>query len=572
MGKELGVVVVLVLVAAGCVRGGSCPEYYEGDDCTLYNQPVESGERVMGTVDEYKWKYYNLEVVSSGTGLKWEVTLASGGEVELYLQQGRFPTERSYLARNISTGRVLTVQKSDLRAGRYYAGVRGYFGRGISFRLVGTVEGECGKGCGEHGTCIQGECLCKEGWSGEHCGFSLTEVDPGTVYHGNLEDRGWAYFAYEPAVVLERMTWTVTTGEASNVDCDIYLKAGERPGRFNWDQRNVSVSATNTIIQDEVIVDVWYYLGVYNFANCPYFTLELDVALPNSPTQCENDCSWHAVSCHASRCLCTPGYSGTVCEHSSIPLPYGTYVTGYVGHGVWNYYPLHTATATGVVIALSQVDVDGKPDASGDCDIFVRAGERPTLTDFDFVNIDLAPEMQLTIPAPGDNDWYVGVYGWSPSGYMLNVTQTIACGCASANVGFCEPNSALCVCHEGYAGERCNAHVQYLDRPATLRQESVKRGEWQYYEVEVSSSSAVSVTVKEKGSTGFVWTYVSLHEYPTLHTSLSSHTTGELHDIFTTVDPPFSGTFYVGVYGSPNMPDDHEREAQFDMALWFSDF
>ncbi len=107
-------------------------------------------------------------------------------------------------------------------------------------------------------------------------------------------------------------------------------------------------------------------------------------------------------------------------------LPRDTVVQGLVSDDIWNYYHFATNTVDNVVVELTQVHKHICPvipnfyqhiyfsivlpqaegDAQPDCDLYLRAGAAPTLTEFDHASVDLSKHIKLSIPAPGFQTWY----------------------------------------------------------------------------------------------------------------------------------------------------------------------
>ena len=48
---------------------------------------------------------------------------------------------------------------------------------------------------------------------------------------------------------------------------------------------------------------------------------------------------------------------------------------------------------------------------------------RPTLTIFDYVNLDQETVVNLTIPEPLNNWWHIGVFGWRACRFSLIIND-----------------------------------------------------------------------------------------------------------------------------------------------------
>jgi hypothetical protein len=53
-------------------------------------------------VDNKQWQYYTLSITTGGNGLLIAVNQTNGGDVDLYILQGDFPTRVKYLQREVS--------------------------------------------------------------------------------------------------------------------------------------------------------------------------------------------------------------------------------------------------------------------------------------------------------------------------------------------------------------------------------------------------------------------------------------------------------------------------------------
>ena len=104
---------------------------------------------------------------------------------------------------------------------------------------------------------------------------------------------------------------------------------------------------------------------------------------------------------------------------------------------------------------------------------------------------------------------------------------------------------------------------------------AVGNGEWQYYKISGSESSALSLTLKETNTTGYVWVFLSHGIFPSLTSYDYSDKNGQksTHQISYYTKSPQSGDLYVGVYGSPFIPTTTKGlKASYNLVVWLADF
>ena len=265
------------------------------------------------------------------------------------------------------------------------------------------------------------------------------------------------------------------------------------------------------------------------------------------------------------------GFSGAECEtydqFVSLASPY----TGYVGANAWNYFKINGDEAAGFLVTLDRTS------SFGDCDLYIKAGEKPSRFDFDYLDITTDASMSVTLPNPEGNDWWVGIYGFYAAEYILQVDSSEECQCVSADHGYCNSGSTVCNCNANFAGEDCGSPVVPLSSGVAMKGESVFGHQWNYYSISSESASAFSLSIREASTEGMVWVFVSHNEPPSLvDYDFSNKDQDSIHQITYATQEEESGTLFIGVYGSPYLPDvtidGTGTEAVYDIACWVSDF
>ncbi len=247
-----------------------------------------------------------------------------------------------------------------------------------------------------------------------------------------------------------------------------------------------------------------------------------------------------------------------------------------------------------------------RTSAAGDCDLYVKANGNPSRFDYQYYDITVNPNISVTILNPSGIIWYIGVYGmlafssffceislgksnpdfpflplllfsgWLPCQYTIAVTEQSACGCVAASHGHCE-GSPQCICDPGWVGDLCDAQYLTLSSAVPSMNNAIGNGEWQYYKISTSASSALSVTLRETNTTGYVWIFLSHGVFPSLSSYDYSDKNGQkaTHQISFYTKTPQSGDLYIGVYGSPfipSSPNTKSAKANYNLVAWVSDF
>jgi len=90
--------------------------------------PLNSGEVVRGSLNSFTWHYYHVQVPYGTSALNITAHQTSRyGDVDVYVQRDRFPTERDYAARDVGTDPDIYLQLPNPAPGRWYIGMYGYW-------------------------------------------------------------------------------------------------------------------------------------------------------------------------------------------------------------------------------------------------------------------------------------------------------------------------------------------------------------------------------------------------------------------------------------------------------------
>ena len=585
-------VAVLLACVVGLALGNSCPnscshhgtcqstntckctDPWAGYDCSIYNQSATADEMYSESVVARQWKFYNYNSIAGETMVWWmnqSFESLATSDCDLYIRKDELPTLSNFLVRNISMADDLSLVVPVDESGRYYVGVYGY--KGCSYHLRLNVQSECPNSCHKHGQCVEGACVCNDNYYGSQCQHEVRAMDPDTDYSATVYYQSWIYYSYTTTQVIDEIDWVLTKRGSSSQDADIYLRGESPPTLWDWDLANITLGTEKVINQTQVGLYTTYYLGVYGYSrDATHYTVKIHVVTPDSPSDCPNSCSHHGT-CSNNVCTCSPDYKGEECEErANNDMTFGKYYDGYVGTGAWNYFEVGGDHTNSFIVELKRTSTAGDPD------LYVKAGEKPSRFDFDYVNITTGDSMTVTVPASEGTRWWIGVYGYYGSEYEVKVDYTNECLCVEEQHGYCVTGSPACTCYQGWAGEDCETEVVALTSSVPVTNEGVTNGVWKYYSISSEHTSAVSLSVKEKSTKGMVWIFVRHNEPPTLNnydfSDKDSH--NPLHQISYGTKTPQSGTLFIGVYGSPFLPevtiDGTGTIAYYDLSCWASDF
>jgi len=83
---------------------------------------------VRGSLNSFTWHYYHVQVPYGTSALNITAHQTSRyGDVDVYVQRDRFPTERDYAARDVGTDPDIYLQLPNPAPGRWYIGMYGYW-------------------------------------------------------------------------------------------------------------------------------------------------------------------------------------------------------------------------------------------------------------------------------------------------------------------------------------------------------------------------------------------------------------------------------------------------------------
>jgi hypothetical protein len=474
------------------------------------------------------------------------------GDCDLYIRYTKAPTRFEYDYKDSTKETSVTLVVPNSQLGDYYVGVYGFLP--CSYTLAAYTAGSCPNQCSGHGQCVQGQCQCNPGWNGTDCSISVTQISGGqhlTNQHVNI--REWNYYSTYINVNSNYLQVIVNqTGQGQ--DCDLYLRNGQLPDLTHYDYRQASNDKDFSLSVNSPRVGTWF-IGVFGFTNCDY---NIAVTLRD---QCPNNCSYHG-SCQNAFCNCTRDYTGTFCETMVPALSNGQIGSGYVSDNSWNYFHYNAFSSNNLLVQMNQT-------SGGDCDLYVRTDSNPDRFNYNYRDISFKPNVTLIIPDPSDRTWYIGVYGYRACAFVISVLDTSQCPNQCSGHGACI--SGGCQCYAGWSGDDCSDTLNQITAGQQITGQ-ITSNQWVYYSLSATTSS-VTVSLRENGSTGMVWLYIAEDTHPTLTIFDASDTQSNnvYHNVHVNPeDTDDTSSWFIGVYGSPYLQQG--RTYSFTVSAWATPF
>jgi hypothetical protein len=126
-------------------------------------------------------------------------------------------------------------------------------------------------------------------------------------------------------------------------------------------------------------------------------------------------------------------------------------------------------------------------DGNGDCDLYIRYGDRPTRLNYDYKDSNPNTNSVIIVNDTHAGNYFVGVYAYFGCNYRMRLDILGGCSTPCGDHGVCR--GSACVCDEGYSGPSCSetSSNMQLNNVYTGR---VAKDEWKYYLLTVDNPYA----------------------------------------------------------------------------------
>eukprot|EP01095_Lingulamoeba_sp_RSL-Kostka_P010686 TRINITY_DN3895_c0_g1_i2.p1 TRINITY_DN3895_c0_g1~~TRINITY_DN3895_c0_g1_i2.p1 ORF type:complete len:494 (-),score=119.57 TRINITY_DN3895_c0_g1_i2:84-1565(-) len=479
------------------------------------------------------------------------------GDIDVYVQKDRLPNSNDYLDKDISTDKDVEIDITyGLAPGIWYIGVYGYWD--ADFTLTVNLELNCPVQC-VHGTCgNNNQCVCdtnyvKTDWD-QSCSIYDQQISSGTLYTSTVIKDEWNYYHINVPNSQSILEIVVTELSSANQNVDVYVQKNQYPYFDNFMAINATLSSQTTIHLNNDLESGIYYIGVYSFGESGQISIKATI----TAASCENVCTKRG-NCVNGACQCNNNiYTGNSCEIVEDMYIEQNY-SGYVSTSNWNYYELKSSTQNDLVVSVHQQN-------EGDCDLYISELTKPTRNNYQYADLGIKSDFNITIEQPGVDTYWIGVYGWSTCQYTLFVDEPSTCSCLNNQVGFCLPNSDYCICNFGNQGPDCSTTSTHINS-GDVKSSTVEQNEWKYFTFNTSSAVAV-VTLEETNTQGLASLYVETEGFPNLqyYSYLSSVPNNDFHELHIVFDAPANRVLYIGVYG--NFFNIDRVSVDFQLTAW----
>jgi len=205
---------------------------------------IAPGDSSNGSVSQGNWRRYSVD---NSAGLDSTSARLSGltGDVDLYVQYGRLPTQTDYACRSWAGGTTAESCNIDFGSGETaYVGVYGYRSGAFTLSIAAGDGGDPGNNIGQRNGRIEWE-----GWNLDYDTFALSD---GLTIHD---------VSFEGTPILDSASFPVMSVYYANNACGPYAD------RLNGPQAQVTWADNALLVAREFTQDgkQWFELGIREF-------------------------------------------------------------------------------------------------------------------------------------------------------------------------------------------------------------------------------------------------------------------------------------------------------------------
>jgi EGF domain-containing protein/pre-peptidase len=395
-------------------RECSCYDGWTGEDCSSQIRHLESNTAVSDNVAQGTWNYYYFDITTENE-MRIIVNETSPGDSDIYVKRGELPSLWNFDYRDTSINSDYALTVDGVERGVYYVGIYGYRATAYNIQALYGSLNVCENRCSDHGSCTNQVCSCNSGFSGASCETMNPAMTLDQWYQGFVRDNSWNYYHVNPSSADNLV---VTVRQQPDGDCDVYIKSGSPPARFDYEVRDVSFDLEFDLVVENPQDQTWY-IGVFGYQECQY-----QIRSHTSASACPNSCSHHGTCVNGGRCACNSGWAGIDCASPLHHLSNGIARTDdLVDVNAWQYYKFEVVQDSSYLTVLAL-----ETNTVGNIWLYVNQGAPPTLSDYtdSDTEMDTANHAVFfrTNAAGQDANYYVGIYG-SPLATSSSISYTV---------------------------------------------------------------------------------------------------------------------------------------------------